>query len=511
MQPLTTYTPSGRINAAGLWRIAVYGVPLIAVFSWAYANVLILDPPAFFAPLATLIFTAACAVTITTLLEKTHSRSPQFNIVVAVVLVLFAYWVRWLVFFRAMSVSTATEFALSDPLSALKFLWDYGVARAAADPSEFSAFASSLIWALEFVVLGGLSIHLARDQALKPYSETCKAWTIDEAGGEVFLGATPPEDIRRWLENDGVSSLMTMPRADRLQATPLASTWSTLKITGHKLEGDTSTFWLTLEHVSSLRTSEGKVKSFAEDIFKYWQISPEDYARLMAYLHDAERTAPEEKDDDSSASSMDRPTPEALQPALAALQAGNSATALALAEGYRTHPDTHVSMDAVNLCALALSELKRWPEAYDAFLQLYERLPTAQNALQLASTSVMAGQLIRGQAWYDRAESINTQTGEMPSPRLRTAFLSALEQAGEFEACEPLLAWLRDCYSTVSSTDSQILWNYGLPFFSEFLRKSLPLLRPHLDDAQLHAWYAVIRPQLDTDGQRAIDEHLSSI
>ncbi|MBT0961443.1 hypothetical protein [Denitromonas iodatirespirans] len=511
MQPLSTYTPSGRVNAFRLWRIAVFGVPLIAFFSWAYANVLILDPPAFFAPLATLIFTAACAVTITTLLEKTHSRSPRFNIVVAVVLVLFAYWVRWLVFFRAMSVSTATEFALSDPLSALKFLWDYGVARAAADPSEFSAFASSLIWALELLVLGGLSILLARDRALKPFSETRKAWAIDEAGGEVFLGATPPEDIRRLIENDGVSSLMTMPRADRLQATPLASTWSTLKIKGHKLEGDASAFWLTLQHVSSLRSSEGKVKSHDEDIFKYWQISPEDYARLMAYLHDAERTAPEEVTDDSAKSSMDRPTPEALQPALAALQAGNSATALALAEGYRTHPDTHVSTDAVNLCALALSELKRWSEAYDAFLQLYERLPTAQNALQLATTSVMAGQLVRGQAWFDRAETINAQAREMPAPRLRTAFLSALEQAGEFEACEPHLAWLRSCYSTVSSTDSQILWNYGLPFFPEFLRKSLPLLRSHLDDAQLHAWYGVIRPQLDADGQRAIDEHLSSI
>lgn len=347
MQPLATYTPSGRVNAAGLWRIAVFGVPLIAVFSWAYANVLILDPPAYFAPLATLLFTAACAVTITTFLEKTHSRSPWFNLVVAAGLVLFAYWVRWVVYFRAMSVATATEFAQSDPLSALKFLWDYGVARAAADAREFSAFVSSLIWALEFVVLGGLSIHLARDQALKPYSEARKAWAIDEAGGEVFLGAKPPEDVRRLIENDGVSSLMTMPRADRLQATPQASTWSTLKIKGHKLEGDTSAFWLTLQHVSSLRTSEGKVKSFAEDIFKYWQISPEDYARLMAYLHGSESSAPEEKTDDSAASSMDRPTPEALQPALAALQAGNSATALALAEGYRTHPGTHVSMDAV--------------------------------------------------------------------------------------------------------------------------------------------------------------------
>lgn len=511
MQSLDTYTPSGRVNVSRLWRLVVFGVPLIAIFSWAYASVLILDPPPYFAPLATLLFAGACSVTISTLLEKVHSRAPRFNIVVAAGFVLLAYWVRWLLVFRAISVATATEFALSDPLSALKFIWYYGVARAAADAGEFSAFASSLIWALELFVLGWLAIVLSRDQALEPYSETRRAWAIKETGGEVYLGATPPEDIRRLVENDGISSLMTMPRADRLQATTLASTWSTLKVQGYKVEGDASAFWLTLQHVTSARSDEGKVKSHVADILKYWQVSREDYAHLMAYLHGPEDTAPEEKPGDSAVSAMDRPTPEALQPAVAAMQAGNSATALALAEGYRTHPDSNVRTDALNLCALSLSDLKRWAEAYDAFLQLYERVSTAHNALQLATTSVMAGQLLRGQAWFDRAETTNGQTHEMPSPRLRIAFLSALEQAGEFDACEPHLVWLRNCYSTITSTDSQILWSHGLPFFSEFLRKSFPLLRSSLDDAQLGAWYSAMRPQLDADGQRAIDELLSSL
>ena len=506
---LPCYRPNGRICLTRLWRLPAYALPILAVVSWAYAVALRYGPPALLAPLITLFYAVACAVPVVILMEKVHSRSPRFNTVMAMALVGFAFWVRWVVTFRSLGAQAATQFALSNPLDALGILWDYGVARAQADPHEFSALASALIWLLEVAMVGATTVFLARHQAFKPYSEAQGTWAREEAGGELYLGHVTPDAVRQRVAKDGIAPLLELARADRLQATPLASEWSTLKITSYSVPEDETAFWLSLDEVRSSRSSEGKVKSTSLDILRYWAVEPAQYRRLMAYLHAVDETgpaAPEPSRDDDA----ERPTPTELEPALAALQADNPSTALRLAEGYRTHPQTHVREDALRLCALAESRLARWADAYDDFHALFELEPTAHSALQLATTSVMSGQLLRGQAWFDEADTLNTQSGDMPPPQLRTAFLSALEQAGEYAACEPHLVWLRDAYASVASTDSHRLWSYGLPFFSEFLAKSKALLEHHLDAEQLHAWFQPLKPKVDADGQAAIDAVLET-
>ena len=508
---LDTYSPSGRVMWSRAWRIPLFGVLLIAMFSWAYANVLLFDPPFYFAPLATLIFAAMCTMTASALLEKTHSRSPRFSVAVAAGLALLALWIRWLVIFRAQGVPIAVEFATGNPFSSMAMIWNFGVRRAAMDHSAYSPFTSALFWCLEGACVAGLSVVAALGQARKPYSERLGTWSTEEPGGEVYAGSTSLDALRRQIAATGVDAFLGMARADRLAATPVASAWSTLKIKGYFVDGDTDAHWLTLSEVKSHRTTEGKVKSAEETLLEHWHVPAETYQQVMAYLHDTDEVVNDTHAAANEALSQDRPAPDALQPALSALQSENFASAITLAEGYQTHPDDTVRADAIRIVAFARSQLAQWLSAYDAFFDLFELEPTAHNALQLATTSVMVNQLVRGQAWLERAQQINVQTHEMQAPRLRTAYLSALEQAGEFEACESHLTWLRSCYEGVSNTDAQLLWNYGLPLFDEFLRKSGDLLSHSLDVEQLRTWCESMKRHVDDNGQVAINAHLAGL
>lgn len=126
-------------------------------------------------------------------------------------------------------------------------------------------------------------------------------------------------------------------------------------------------------------------------------------------------------------------------------------------------------------------------------------------------TSVVDGQLLRGQAWFEKADEINRQTKEIPQPLLRTNFLSALEQAGEFSAAKPHLDWLANAYRAARTTDDHQLWVYGLPFFRVFLNKSLTILRVCYIEQDVKVWYESMRDELDEQGKDAIDRHVAAL
>ena len=285
-----------------------------------------------------------------------------------------------------------------------------------------------------------------------------------------------------------------------------ASEWSTLKVTGYKVEADPLASWLDVELLSHRRDTEGKVKVNSTDLVKAWALSPDDYAAVMEYFRGGARNPPLEE----PAAEDVRPTPPALESAVAALQEGDFAQAILLATPHRQHPDTLVRADALRLCALSQSNMAQWAPAFADFHELFELEPTAHNALQLATTSVMAGELKRGQAWFERADMLNREGGEMPPGRLRTAFLSALEQAGEPAACLPHLEWLARAYRALSVTDSHVVWSHGLPFLGDFLEKSLPLLRAAVPETEIRAWYLSLREDLDADGQATVDAFLDT-
>ncbi|ATG21863.1 hypothetical protein CO705_18230 [Ralstonia pickettii] len=210
---------------------------------------------------------------------------------------------------------------------------------------------------------------------------------------------------------------------------------------------------------------------------------------------------PPPKDDDTSADIA----PE-LASALEAYQQGRHEAAITAAAPYANR-----HADANRLCALAYSDMRRYPEAFPYWLALFEQEPSAHNALQLATTSVMCGELKRGEAWLMKFDEINEQTHEMSSVTARTQFISSLTQSGHVAEALPYLEWLRDVYAHVRITDSHFLYMRGIPFFPSFLENSLPVLKATLPAEAIAQWYGVLSGQLDEEGEAQLGQWLQSL
>ena len=210
---------------------------------------------------------------------------------------------------------------------------------------------------------------------------------------------------------------------------------------------------------------------------------------------------PPPKDDDTSPDIA----PE-LAPALEAYQQGQHEAAISAAAPYA---DRHA--DANRLCALAYSDMRRYPEAFPYWLALFEQEPSAHNALQLATTSVMCGELKRGEAWLMKFDEINEQTHEMSSVTARTQFISSLTQSGHMAEALPYLDWLRDVYARVRITDSHFLYVRGIPFFPSFLENTLPVLKASMPNDKIVDWYGTLVGKLDEEGEAQLEQWRQSL
>jgi len=210
---------------------------------------------------------------------------------------------------------------------------------------------------------------------------------------------------------------------------------------------------------------------------------------------------PPPKDDDTSSDIA----PE-LAPALEAYQQGQHEAAIAAAAPYANR-----HADANRLCALAYSDMRRYPEAFPYWLALFEQEPSAHNALQLATTSVMCGELKRGEAWLMKFDEINEQTHEMSSVTARTQFISSLTQSGHMAEALPYLDWLRDVYARVRITDSHFLYMRGIPFFPSFLENSLPVLKASMPNDKIVDWYGTLVGKLDDEGEAQLEQWRQSL
>ena len=195
-----------------------------------------------------------------------------------------------------------------------------------------------------------------------------------------------------------------------------------------------------------------------------------------------------------------------LAPALEAYQQGQHEAVIAAAAPYANR-----HADANRLCALAYSDMRRYPEAFPYWLALFEQEPSAHNALQLATTSVMCGELDRGEAWLMKFDEINEQTHELSSVTARVQFISALKQSGHMAEAMPYLVWLRDVYAHIHITDSHFLYMRGIPFFTSFLENSLPILKANLSDEAIVEWFGALSGQLDEDGEAQLGQWLQSL
>jgi hypothetical protein len=199
-----------------------------------------------------------------------------------------------------------------------------------------------------------------------------------------------------------------------------------------------------------------------------------------------------------------------LAPAIAHLQADRHAPALAAALPFAGAAEAPVRADANRVCALACSRLGRWRDAARSWQALFDDEPTTHNAMQVASSLVMAGDLAGGTGWFERAQTMNGVFADLPDIALLTNFVSALTQAGQMAAALPYVDAIRQVYVTLGVTDATFLSLRGVPFFSAFLDNSYPVIQSGLAPEEGRAWYAAMLPDLDARGQADLNAWLDT-
>lgn len=206
---------------------------------------------------------------------------------------------------------------------------------------------------------------------------------------------------------------------------------------------------------------------------------------------------------------IDPAAPPVLRPALAAFARGEFKSALAVAAAQVDHRDAAVRNQAHRLCAQSLAGLKRWDEAFDHWLALFDDQPSAFNALQLATTSVMCDEAERGEAWLERFDQLNAR--DLPPALARSEFLTALAARGRMSLALPHLQWLRDVYLQLHGTDPAFLQQRGVPSFEAFLADSLPILRGALSPLDVRSWYSAFDGRLDERGQHHLQQWVAGL
>lgn len=488
--PIPVYLPSGRFGFRALAVLLLGGVTsalLIGqMYLWArsevasFITILLCD----------LFFMVVNTIVVWFLLHAAHSRSPRLNRLAAgswALLVLAPYWVQLALPHLLASVHVAASFR-----------------------SHTMAIFAAVMLLLEAAILMLPALLIAGGIASHPYSEGARKWAEREFSGERAWPAGDADSLMNTLGELGTAALLQLrPATVEIQG-GAASSWRTIKVVSQWVESDPDARWISLDIIEHMRNSDGRVTSTATPLLTSWHVSDGQYCGIRDHLRNPPPIAGEAVAtplaDDGNA-----PTPPELEPAVTALDAGDFPAALAAAAPHCRHPSRAVQADANRLCALALSRLSRWDEAFTHYHELFGLEPSEFNALQLATTSVMAGEMHRGQAWFECADRINQESRQIPPAKLRTAFLSALSQAGQHEACQPHLEWLADVYASLDTTDSHFLWMHGIPQFGEFLHRSHASLRESMSGAELRHWYLQVADGLPQEWHAQLKAHLLQI
>jgi hypothetical protein len=195
------------------------------------------------------------------------------------------------------------------------------------------------------------------------------------------------------------------------------------------------------------------------------------------------------------------PVPPELATALEHLNADQYEAALDAAKPYTKADQASLRIDATRLSALACARLGLWAESLAFWHALFDEEGSAHNALQVATSSVMAGDVPRGVIWVAKSLEMNSASRELPGLLIQTNFVTALTQCGHMEAALPYLDEIKQTYASLGLTDPTFLYAQRVPFFSAFLDNSAPVIRAALGPEQGRAWYTSMLPHLDDNGR----------
>jgi hypothetical protein len=503
-QSLPVYVPSGKTSPRLPAALLLAGIPGIALCAGLYALWLHHSPNTLISLFGLMLFSVFSGLAAWYAVHRGHCRSFRVCAWAGVLLAALGCWLHWGIFLYLdydRGAELAWHWFTSGPAGWMTLLGLLAQRVRELEPARFGASWLAFWWALEALLLIWIPAWMARMVPEEPYSEAQGCWADKDVTEELWWDGGLSSELASRLAEDGVDFLLVLPRAVEVGLT-VASEWWTISLKCFQVEADPTARWLSVGIVVQKREDNGKVSSQRTPVVSYWQLSAADYTRLVERLRTP--AVPWQREEPAPAAAP-------LDAAVAAFESGSPALALSLAENLRTSDDPATRADALRLCALSLSRLECWDKAYDDFHALFAVEPGARNALQLATTSVMAGQTARGAEWFAKAEQLNADSQQIAWPTLLTGYLSALANRGEWAAGLPQLERLRGFYESLPSSDDHFLYTHDLPFLGAFLEKSLPFLQATRSPAEIRAWYGAMAENLDEDGQQKIAEWLAEL
>lgn len=500
------YIPSGRVPAAAFpIALAVAFAALPA--SWAYAW-LMLNAPAIFDPFIAVVFSLGIGLLVRYAAAKAKVRSVRWMGRAGLLIGLFAWYCQW----AAWSALLLHDPALPEgsaallPLFAELIMSPASLASVMSEAAKVGTFSVG-DWRVSGVLLGALwcvelFIHLVfpyqagQRRAALPFCETAGKWAVKIPVPIRFALIEQPEVLTGMVEarpDQLIAALAPCYESD-------PSSYSRLVL--YACEG--AHHYVSLDNVVVARDEKGDTRITDESVLEFLRlpyVAPDELMRRLADL----APAPAPGVDDTA-----EPTPPELLPALAHLDAGRFDAALAVAVQYTGAATDTLRIDAVRLCAIACSQLGRWHDAVGYWQALLDEQATAHDALQLATSLVMAGDMPGALAAVEQSRDLNRETGEMPDMLILMSAVGALSGAGKMAEAMPFLEDIREAYVQLGVTDPTFLYVRGMPVFGEFLERSWPIVRAGLKPDHWRGWYLAMLPHLDTNGKTQLNEWLES-
>lgn len=493
----TFYQASGRVPVT-LVPAFLLGLAATLPLAWAYAWLIVYVPLVLNALIA-FAYSFCLGLLVTAVAAGAKVRNPGWMSRTGVLLALAGWYGQWAAW---VALTAAGQFAgaplpelflafAADPLAMLRFVLELGGSGALHVGNwRVPGFILALVW------LGELAMHLmlppllGRMRAEQPFCEASNSWAEKVAVARRFA-LVGDEEVDALAAEPARLHALLVPLAR-----PDAPDYAQLAL--YRCKG--SSPFLTIVNVRTDPGDGGRSEQKKSPVLEYLALPGCDPEALLARWSQPA----------AEAHSGELPTPPELLPALALLQAEAHAEALAAASKHVDAAQAARRTDALRICGIACSRLDRWDEASRYWRALFDHETSAHNALQVATSAVMAGALASGIEWVEKAAALNAKSAELPGLQVWTNFVTALGRAGQERAAMPYLEKIRQVYAELGTTDATVLYARRIPFFSAFLDNSRPLVRAALDRESGRQWYAALLPELDEGGRQELGAWLEN-
>ncbi len=483
------YQPSGRIPLRALPLLVLHALGTLPA-AWLYASFTEAFPP-----LLDIVIVVCGAIVLVfhANLAAWHSkvRNPAWMGAMGLVIGVACWYFQWTAWIALTSAkpshpaSAAFLDLVTHPAALFRALVDIDrTGTWGAGGYRLSGWTLATLWLGELFLFLYVPAMMAHHRAGEPFNETVDAWAEEITLSRKFACIEDAQAAAASLERnpDLLLSLLHPWYPGHAHAT----------VTIHRCRHEDS----YVSIINFVPVNDGGKPRYATTlVVDYLRLPGTDPDELLRALTETIPTPPERDDSPVPPISL------ALDSALTDLQWGRHEEVLAAASAHVDAADRYLRADAHRLRALANSSLERWDAACACWAALFEDEPTAHNALQMATSSVMAGHVDSGTSWLERARAINDTPQQLPGIAMDTNFMSALTRSGNAQAAMPYLDRLKDVYVSLANTDATFLFLRHVPRFDVFLENSVPILDASMGEEQKREWYASMLPHLDGKGK----------